>query len=92
MDTSNQTTEIYLNQSLGSSEEEAADYYDISFRAKWVTSQPNTIISLTLASAAIVSNVISLLALSQVHSRLSAYIRLIGSLSVADILIGEFYK
>ena len=62
---------------------------DMGTRAEWVLSQPNTIISLVLASVAIISNVLSLLALTQVRSRLYAYSRLIASLSVADILIGK---
>lgn len=64
------------------------EYYDAGKRARWLFSQPDTLIAVTLGCIAIVANITSLIALSQVKTRISSYTRLIMSLSVADIILG----
>ena len=61
---------------------------NISERVRLLLAQPNTIIALTLGFVAISLNVLSILAITKIHSGLTSHYRLIVSLAISDILIG----
>ena len=62
--------------------------FDLHQRLRRFFKEPHTILMLTLGFAAIAMNVLSLLALFQIRSRMNSHYRLIVSLSSSDLLIG----
>lgn len=60
----------------------------MAYRFKVVMSEPHNAISVALGLVATLSNILLLLALTQVQSTLSSYFKLLMSLSISDVLMG----